>query len=38
VVLDASDRVVYTQQVPEISSEPDYAAALEAARKAKAGA
>lgn len=33
-VLDAADRVVYTQQVPEIAQEPDYAAALEAARKA----
>jgi thiol peroxidase len=29
VVLDDSDRVVYTQQVPEIRDEPDYAAALQ---------
>lgn len=29
-VLDASHRVVYVEQVPEIGSEPDYAAALEA--------
>jgi thioredoxin-dependent peroxiredoxin len=34
VVVDASNTVVYTQQVPEISSEPNYAPALEAARKA----
>lgn len=38
VVLDAADRVVYTEQVPEIGSEPDYAAALDAARKASARA
>ncbi len=30
VVLDASDRVVYTQLVPEITQEPDYDAALAA--------
>jgi thioredoxin-dependent peroxiredoxin len=34
VVLDASDTVVYSQQVPEIGTEPDYASALAAARKA----
>lgn len=34
VVLDRNDKVVYTQQVPEIGQEPDYASALEAARKA----
>ncbi|MBN1242613.1 MAG: thiol peroxidase [Spirochaetales bacterium] len=34
VVLDAADRVVYTQQVPEIAQEPDYAPALAAAKKA----
>jgi thioredoxin-dependent peroxiredoxin len=34
VVLTASDRVVYEQQVPEIAQEPDYASALAAARKA----
>jgi thioredoxin-dependent peroxiredoxin len=34
VVVDAKDRVVYTQQVPEIGSEPDYAAALAAASRA----
>lgn len=28
VVLDASDKVVYTQLVPEIAQEPDYDAAL----------
>lgn len=32
VVLDASDRVVYTEQVPEIAQEPDYDKALEAVR------
>jgi len=30
VVLDADDRVVYTQLVPEITAEPDYDAALAA--------
>lgn len=30
VVLDARDQVVYTEQVPEIAQEPDYAAALAA--------
>jgi len=30
VVADAEGRVVYTEQVPDISSEPDYAAALAA--------
>lgn len=30
LVLDADNRVVYTQLVPEISHEPDYAAALAA--------
>jgi len=30
VVLDAQGRVVYTQLVPEIAQEPDYAAALKA--------
>jgi thioredoxin-dependent peroxiredoxin len=34
VVVDAEDRVVYTQQVPELGSEPDYGAALAATRKA----
>ncbi|MGO8695304.1 MAG: thiol peroxidase [Rectinemataceae bacterium] len=34
VVVDASDRVVYAQQVPEITQEPDYESALAAARKA----
>lgn len=33
VVLDRQNKVVYTQQVPEITQEPDYASALEAARK-----
>jgi thiol peroxidase len=28
VVLDAQDTVLYTQLVPEITQEPDYAAAL----------
>jgi thiol peroxidase len=32
VVLDANDRVVYTEQVPEIKQEPDYAKALAAVR------
>jgi thioredoxin-dependent peroxiredoxin len=34
VVVDPSGQVVYTQQVPEIATEPDYAAALAAAKKA----
>jgi thiol peroxidase len=34
VVLDANDKVVYSQQVPEIVQEPDYKGALEAAKKA----
>jgi len=34
VVMDRNDKVVYTQQVPEIAQEPDYGKALEAARKA----
>jgi thioredoxin-dependent peroxiredoxin len=34
VVVDASGLVVYTQQVAEIGTEPDYASALAAARKA----
>jgi thiol peroxidase len=33
LVLDGADRVVYSEQVPEIGQEPDYAAALEAAQK-----
>lgn len=32
VVLDANDRVVYAEQVPEIKQEPDYAKALAAVR------
>jgi thiol peroxidase len=32
VVLDAENKVVYTQLVPEITREPDYAKALEALR------
>jgi len=32
VVLDESDRVVYTEQVPDIGQEPDYASALQAVR------
>ena len=34
VVLDANDKVVYAQQVPEITTEPDYDAALAAVKKA----
>jgi thiol peroxidase len=34
VVLDRDNKVVYTQQVPEIAQEPDYASALAAAKKA----
>lgn len=30
VVIDESGKVLYTEQVPEITEEPDYAAALEA--------
>jgi thiol peroxidase len=32
VVLDAHDKVLYTEQVPEIAQEPDYAKALAAAK------
>jgi len=32
VVLDAQDKVVYTQLVPEIAQEPDYAKALQATK------
>lgn len=32
VVLDRNDNVVYTEQVPEIKQEPNYAAALEAVK------
>ncbi len=35
VVLDETNKVVYVQQVPEIAQEPDYAAALAAAKNAK---
>jgi thiol peroxidase len=34
VVLDATDRVVYTQLVPELGTEPDYDAALAALDRA----
>jgi thiol peroxidase len=34
VVLDASDTVVYAEQVPEIKQEPDYAKALAAVKSA----
>ena len=33
VVLDRQDQVVYTEQVPEITQEPDYEAALSAVKK-----
>jgi len=36
VVLDTANKVVYTELVPEITQEPDYDKALEAARKAEA--
>lgn len=32
VILDEGGKVLYTQQVPEIADEPDYAAALDALR------
>jgi thioredoxin-dependent peroxiredoxin len=32
VVLDAGDKVVYTEQVPEITQEPDYSKALAAVK------
>jgi len=32
VVLDANDKVVYTEQVPEIAQEPDYSKALVAVK------
>ncbi len=35
VVVDGADKVVYTQQVPEIGQEPDYAAAIAAAKSAR---
>ncbi|MHB0896123.1 MAG: thiol peroxidase [Spirochaetales bacterium] len=35
VVLDGNNKVVYTQQVPEITQEPDYASALAAAKNAQ---
>ena len=34
VVIDANDKVVYTEQVPEIAQEPNYVAALDAVKKA----
>jgi hypothetical protein len=34
-VIDRNNTVVYTEQVKEISSQPDYEAALAAARKAQ---
>lgn len=34
LVLNAADTVVYSEQVPEIAQEPDYAAALAALKKA----
>nr|MBA2352917.1 redoxin family protein [Burkholderiales bacterium] len=33
VVLDANDKVVYTEMVPEIKDEPNYEAALAALKK-----
>jgi thiol peroxidase len=33
VILDADNRVVYTEQVPEIKQEPNYTAALQALQK-----
>ena len=32
VVIDDRDRIVYTEQVPEITQEPDYEAAIEAVK------
>ncbi|MBN2874235.1 MAG: thiol peroxidase [Spirochaetales bacterium] len=37
IVADASGKIVYTEQVPEIAQEPDYDKALAAARTALAG-
>jgi thiol peroxidase len=34
VVLDGEDKVLHAEQVPEIAQEPDYAAALEALKRA----
>jgi thiol peroxidase len=34
VVIDGQGKVVYAEQVPEITQEPDYAKAVEAAKKA----
>ena len=36
VVLDENDRVLYTEHVPEITSEPDYTKALEAVKASAA--
>ncbi len=33
VIIDGTGNVIYTEQVPEIANEPDYAAALEAIRR-----
>jgi HD-like signal output (HDOD) protein len=33
VIIDKSGQIIYTEQVPEIAQEPDYDAALAAARK-----
>lgn len=35
VVVDSAGKVVYTEQVPEIAQEPDYAGALAAAKAAR---
>jgi thiol peroxidase len=32
VIIDVTGKVVYTEQIPEISKEPDYPTALDAAR------
>jgi thiol peroxidase len=37
IVLDAQNKVVYSQQVPEIAQEPDYRSALDAAKAAARG-
>jgi thiol peroxidase len=33
VIIDETGNIMYTEQIPEITNEPDYAAATEAATK-----
>jgi thiol peroxidase len=38
VIIDGQGKIIYTEQVPEITQEPDYAKALAAVKSGKAGA